>query len=275
VIKGKCISVHSSRGGTGKTLLAANMAVLFARRGLNVALLDLDFRAPSLMGVFSKVIKGPVEFWLNDYLDGRCQARDVVVDVSGAFGLKGKLFVGLANPSVDVIRGMAEKSRAWEVSSVKRLFSLRSALFKELGVDLCLFDTSPGVHFTSVNAVISSDLSVVVTTLDSLDLAGTKSMILDLYDAFERKTVVLFNKVFPEAHQNAGLAADSVISGIERMLGRPVLGAIPCYCDVLQTDRSTLLAVEKPDHQFVADLESVAVKLEAIIDGGEGKDVGS
>ena len=46
---GKSISIHSSRGGTGKTLLATNLAVLYAQSGLNVALIDLDFRAPSLM----------------------------------------------------------------------------------------------------------------------------------------------------------------------------------------------------------------------------------
>src|SRR5512138_3360942 len=113
-MKCTCLSIHSSRGGTGKTLLATNLAAIFARRGLNVALLDVDFRAPRLMGVFSKAIKLPVECWLNDYLDGRCLAQNSVVDVSKSYGLEGKLFVGLANPNVDVIRSMLDKSRAWE-----------------------------------------------------------------------------------------------------------------------------------------------------------------
>ena len=56
----KIIAIHSSRGGTGKTTIAANLTATFAQGGLNITLLDLDFRAPSLFGVFSKGIKKPV-----------------------------------------------------------------------------------------------------------------------------------------------------------------------------------------------------------------------
>jgi len=46
------ITVHSYKGGTGKTLISANLAMIFASRGKNVCLLDLDFRAPSLFSPF-------------------------------------------------------------------------------------------------------------------------------------------------------------------------------------------------------------------------------
>jgi MinD-like ATPase involved in chromosome partitioning or flagellar assembly len=264
-MKGKCISIHSSRGGTGKTLLVTNLAVLYAQKGLNVALIDVDFRAPSLFGVFSNILNTRVQFWLNDYLDGRCQAHDVMVNVSEGLGLKGKLLIGFANPNVEVIRSMLERSRAWEVAAIRRLFSLRSTLFGELGVDYCFFDTSPGVQYMSVNAAVSSDLSVVVTTLDSLDLSSTEGMIHELYDAFEKKTAVLINKVFPETHALDEAAKQRIVQRMEQTFGRPVLGAIPCYCDVLQTDRSVILAIEKPGHPFVRDLKAIAAKLEGII----------
>jgi MinD-like ATPase involved in chromosome partitioning or flagellar assembly len=261
-VKGKCISIHSSRGGTGKSLLATNLAVLYAKKGLNVALIDLDFRAPSLMGVFSKIIKPPFECWLNDYLNGRCSAQNAIVDISINYGLEGKLLVGLANPNVEVIRSMVEKSRGWEVTAVKRLFSLRSMLFEEMNVDRCFFDTSPGVQYMSVNAAVSSDLSIIVTTLDSLDLTGTANMLHELYDAFEKKTVIVINKVFPEARVPNNDRKQGVVKRVEEALGRPVLGAIPCYCDVLQTDRSSVLAIENPNHPFIKDLEAIVDKLE-------------
>ena len=152
---GKCISIHSSRGGTGKTLLATNLAVLLAKKGFNVALLDLDFRSPSLAGVFSKVIDHPSDAYLNSYLDGRCSVEMAISDLTEKFGLKGKFLVGFANPEIAAIRNMAEKSRSWEVSALKRLFALRSQLFKTLGIDYCIYDTSPGVQYTSVNAAVS------------------------------------------------------------------------------------------------------------------------
>ncbi len=106
---GKCISIHSSRGGTGKTLLATNIAVLLAKKGLNVALLDLDFRSPSLVGVFSKTIDGQLDCYLNSYLDGRCPRETSTVDLTQKFNTNGKFLVGFANPEVAAVRNMAEK----------------------------------------------------------------------------------------------------------------------------------------------------------------------
>jgi MinD-like ATPase involved in chromosome partitioning or flagellar assembly len=259
---GKCVSIHSSRGGTGKTVIAANLAAIYAKRGLNVALLDLDFRAPSLASVFSKGFKGPVRFWLNDFLDGRCSVEQVLVDVSSGYDLKGRLLVGLANPAIEAIRSIMEKSRAWEVTAVKRLFSLRSKVLGEMNMDYCIFDTSPGVQYMSINAVISSDVSVVVATLDSLDLKGVESMLVELYDAFAKQPVVLLNKVSPETRILSGEKQDDLVRRIEKLLKHRVIGVIPCYCDVLQAERTSLFAVEKPGHPFLRNLEEVADKLE-------------
>ena len=49
---------------------------------------------------------------------------------------------------------------------------------------------------------------------------------------------------------------------MEKVLKHPVIGVIPCFCDVLQAKRTSLLAVEKPNHPFVRSLEEVAEKLE-------------
>jgi len=257
----KAISIHSSRGGTGKTMIATNLAAIYAIKGLNVALLDLDFRAPSLVDVFSKGIREPVRHWLNDFLDGRCKAEQALTDASEAYGLKGKLLLGLANPAIEAIQNTMEKSRAWEVTAVKRLFSLRSALFDDMDIDCCFIDTSPGVQYTSINAVVSSDISVVVATLDSLELKGLKNMLAELYDAFAKRTVVLINKVFPETRVWSSDKQKSLTSKMEKVLKHPVIGVIPCYCDVLQAKRTSLLAVDKPYHPFLRNLEEIAEKL--------------
>jgi septum site-determining protein MinD len=264
-MKEKAISIHSSRGGTGKTVIATNLAAIFASKGLNVALLDLDFRAPSLATVFSKGIKGPVRYWLNDFLNGRCTVEQALVDVSEEYHLRGRLLIGLANPAIDAIRNIMEKSRAWEVTAVKKLFSLLSSLFNDTNINCCIFDTSPGVQYTSINAVISSDISVIVATLDSLDLNGVENMLAELYDAFEKRTVVLINKVFPETRIWSSERQKALISQMENVLKHPIIGVIPCYCDVLQAKRTSLLAVENPDHPFLRHLEEVAEKLEHII----------
>jgi MinD-like ATPase involved in chromosome partitioning or flagellar assembly len=260
------ISIHSSRGGTGKTVVATNLAAIYANKGLNVAILDLDFRAPSLVAVFSKAIKGPIKYWLGDFLDDRCTVEQALIDVSEEYNLRGRLLVGLANPSIDAIRNLMGKSRAWEVAAVKKLFSLRSTLFNKMDIDYCIFDTSPGVQYTSVNAVVSSDVSVIVTTYDSLDIESVENMLVELYDVFAKKTFVLINKVFPETRMWSSREQKQLMRRMEKVFKHTVIGVIPCFCDVLQAKRTSLLAVEKPNHPFIRNLEEVAEKLEISVE---------
>lgn len=258
----KAIAIHSSRGGTGKTVIATNLAAILANQGLNVALLDLDFRAPSLATVFSEAIKIPVKYWLNDFLNGKCDAEQTLIGVSEKYNLKGRLLIGLANPDITAVRSIMEKSRAWEVTAVKKLFSLLSTL-NEMKVDFCFSDTSPGVQYSSINAIASSDLSLIITTLDSLDLRGTEDMLVELYDALDKNAMVLVNKFSPETRIKSNPRNGKLVDKLERILKHPVIGVIPCYCDVLQTERTTILALEKPDHPFINDMVKIAEKLAA------------
>jgi septum site-determining protein MinD len=260
-MKGKAVSIHSARGGTGKTVIATNLAIIMARKGFNVALLDLDFRAPSLNVVFSKAIENPVNCWVNDFLNGKCNAEQVVTNVSKHYDLNSDLSVGLANPSIEAIRNTLGKSNAWEVTAVKKLFSLLSSLFDDLNVDYCFLDTSPGIQYSSINSAVGSDLTILVTTLDSLDMKGTENMLTDLYDALARKTAILVNKYSPEIRMFKGESSANAASRVEGLLKHPVIGMIPCFCDVLQKERSAIMAVEEPKHPFVWELERVAEKI--------------
>ena len=261
-LKEKMIAIHSSRGGTGKTTIATNMAVTYARQGLNIVLLDLDFRAPSLFGVFSKGIQSPVKSWINDFMLDRCTLEQVLIDISEEYNVEGKLLIGLANPAIEAIRNIMGRSRAWEVAAAKKLFSIRTTLFTELQTDCCILDTSPGIQYSSINGVVSSDVAVVVTTLDSVDLEGVKNMLVEFYDEFEKKSVILMNKVFPQTRVWSDNERDGLIIAMENSFERPVIGLIPCYCDVLEANRDSLLIAENPDHPFLRDLQEVARKVE-------------
>ena len=257
----KTIAFHSSRGGTGKTVIATNLATIWAKKGLKIALLDLDFRAPSLAGTFSKAIKKQPKYWLNDFISGRCKIEQALIDVTSAYGLKGKLFLGLANPSIEAIRNTMDKSLAWEVSAIKRLFSMRKTLFKEMNMDYIILDTSPGLQYSSTNAVVSSDIAIIVTTNDEVDLIGSKNLIENLYIELDKKPIVLINKIFPETQLTTNKIEKEIINKIEKQLKSPIVAAILCYCDVLQAKRTAILAIEKPNHPFVKNLETMAKTL--------------
>jgi septum site-determining protein MinD len=258
MVLGKIIAVHSYKGGTGKTLLSVNMAAAFTKNGKNVCLFDLDFRAPSLATLL-KV--GKADYWLNDYLNGTCEIDKVLVDLSDRVHNKGKLFVGLANPATEAIRDMSAKDRKWEMRALGRLLALRNSLLDERHFDYVILDTSPGLQYSSINAIVSADLVLVATTFDRSDVDGTRRMLRELYDLFEKKTEVILNKVLDVSSR---VGKEDVQTKLKDIYQVPLLGIIPCFCDVLKSEGGVIFAQEKPGHPFTKILEEMANKIDEI-----------
>ena len=253
---GKVIAVHSYKGGTGKTILSINLAAALVKHGKKVCLMDLDFRAPSLSTLL-KVEKA--DYWLNDYLNGICGIDKVLIDLTERIRDGGKLFVGLANPTTEAIRDISAKDRKWEMRALGRLLSLRNTLLNDKGFDYLVFDTSPGLQYSSINAIVSADLVIVASTLDKSDVEGTKRMLKELYDLFEKKTRIVTNKVL--YGENIKSVKD-VRSRMEKLYGVPILGVIPCFCDVSRAKGTLIFVEDKPDHPFTKIMDEMATELE-------------
>jgi len=255
---GKIIAFHSYKGGTGKTLLSINLAATYAKHGKSICLFDLDFRAPSLHAAFAS---DGVEFWLNEYLNGTCDIKRVLIDLSQQHGNGGKFYAGLANPTTEAIRDMSAKDRKWEMRALGRLLSLKNSLLNDMHLDYLIFDTSPGLQYSSINAIVSADVILVVTSLDKSDIKGTQRMTNELYDLFEKKTGILLNKVPAEM-----LTSESQKKTLHKKLNNihslPVLETIPCFCDILRAGGTQIFAEEKPDHPFTRTLEKIATRIE-------------
>ena len=255
---GKIIAVHSYKGGTGKTSLSVNLAATYARMGKKVCLMDLDFRAPSLHALFKDQ---KADYWLNDYLNGICEINKVLVDATKDHGNSGKLMVALANPSTEAIRDMTAKDRKWEMKALGRLLSLRSSLLSDLGLDYLIFDTSPGLQYSSINAIVTADVVLVVTSLDASDINGSQRMTSELYDLFEKKTGILINKVIAD-YLSSEKEQKKFNKYIKTVHSLPVLATIPCFCEVLRAAGDFIFTEEKPDHPFTETLENLAAKVE-------------
>ena len=256
IITGRIIAVHSYKGGTGKTLISINLAAILAKQGKKGCLLDLDFRAPSLAMLLKVEAAG---CWLNDYLNGTCEIDKTLVDLSEKIGNSGKLYVGLANPDTEAIREMSAKDRKWEMRALGRLLALRNSLLGDKGLDYIIFDTSPGLQYSSINAIVSADLVLVATTFDKSDVAGTKRMLRELYDLFEKKTDIVLNKVL-DVPSKSGKEA---MAKIKDTYQAPLLGIIPCFCDILKAEGNAIFAQEKPDHPFSKILDEMAHRIDS------------
>ncbi|TET19537.1 hypothetical protein E3J74_06580 [Candidatus Bathyarchaeota archaeon] len=255
---GKIVVFHSYKGGTGKTLLSVNVAATYAKMGKNICLLDMDFRAPSLQAAFKTGGNG---YWLNDYLNGVCEIKRVLVDLSNPHRRNGEFFIGLANPATEAIREMSAKDRKWEERALGRLLSLSNSLLNDMHLDYVILDTSPGLQYSSINAIVTADVAIVVTSLDASDIKGTRRMTHELYDLFEKKTGIVVNKV-PAEMLCSTAEKEKFFRRIHDMYNLPVLDVIACSCDVLRAGGTYIFAEEKPEHPFTKTLERIATKIE-------------
>lgn len=241
-------------------MVSSNIAVIYASEGRNVALLDFDFRAPSLQTIFQagKMVKG----WVNDYLDGRAKLEDIMVDLTSRLRIEGRLLVGFANPEMEAMREMARKDRRWQMRALRRVIAMKQELVDKFGVDIIIIDTSPGIQYSSVNAVVSADVSVIVSTMDILDVEGVQRMVRELYNPFEKKTIILVNKAVP--HEFASEESrETLLARVKKMFTQPLIAIIPCYCDILLASRISLFVMDRPDHSFSRVLRQVANRLMA------------
>ena len=252
----KIVAVHSYKGGTGKTLLSVNLAATFAKHGKKVCLFDLDFRAPSLFAIL-KV--NNAEFWLNDYLNGKCDINKVIVDLSNNIGGTGNLFAALANPSTEAIREMSAKDRKWEMRALGSLLSLRNTLLNDQKFDYLVFDTSPGLQYSSINAIVTADFVVVATTGDRSDVDGTRRMLRELYNLFEKKTGLVMNKVLDPTSKSKRDEMDRRVKNVYQV---PMLGLVPCFCEILRAEGNQIFVQDKPNHPFTKILDEMARKIE-------------
>ena len=259
------IALHSYKGGTGKTLLSVNLATLFAKMGKKVCLLDLDLRAPSIYSIF----KNDAPHWVNDYLSKACTIEHVLSDCTRPDMDEGKLFVGLANPSTEAIRDIEAKDRKWEMEALSRLLALKTSLLKEMYFDYVFFDTSPGLQYSSINAIVSADIVLVVMSPDKSDFEGTQRMMHELYDLFEKKTGVIINKI-PFEHFSAENPNSMKLAAHQL----PIVGVVPCSCEILAAGGKCLFASEKPNHPFTKTLQKITKNLEIMMNYANSKKTG-
>ncbi len=257
----KLISIHSSRGGTGKSLISSNIGTILAQEGWNVAILDFDFRAPSLLTIFHA--KGIPKKWMNDVLEGKARVEDVMVDLTVKWKTKGKLLLGFANPNMEAMREIAQKDRKWQMQALKRIVSMKITLQEKFNIDIIIIDTSPGVQYSSVNAVVSSDISLIISSLDILDIEGVKRMISDLYEPFEKETYILVNKARPHMFVSEK-SKQQMLKDTKKLFNKPLIAIIPCYCDILLAQRISIFSQDNPEHPFSGALKEVALRLEKL-----------
>ena len=262
---GKTLAFHSYRGGTGKTTLAANLAATFANKGLNVCLFDFDLYAPSLCSYFRKT----PEFYLNDLLAGKAELSDMLLDVGSELGVDGKFLLGLSSPNKDDIHEIEIRhDLKWQRRAIERFLAVKKELFSKYNIDYIFLDTSPGIRYWSINAILVSEIMFLMMKVNEMDVIGTKKMINDIYESlteFGSKYYIILNKVsgasplkkFQEKPDQEALFEFDIETNIDTK----VIQTIPCFCDIQFEKSEFLYAIKNPKHLFSSKVLSLANKI--------------
>ena len=125
----RIISVHSFRGGTGKSNVTANLATLLARQGKRVGVVDTDLQSPGLHVLFGLEEE---RHTLNEYLWGKCAIKQTAHDVTSKLKneIAGKVYlIRASNKTGEIARILRE---GYDVALLKAGFH---RLIHELQLD--------------------------------------------------------------------------------------------------------------------------------------------
>lgn len=256
---GHIITIHSYRGGTGKSNCSANLAWLAARRGKRVAVMDTDLQSPGVHLILG-LSEDRMAYTLSDYLFGKCEIEEAAYDLSNDLDLGdagGALFLLPSSMKVESILRIV--SEGYDVGKLNDRFL---PLMTELQLDLLILDTHPGLNRETTLSTAVSDVLLLVVRPDTQDFHGTAVLLevarrLDVPHMF-----VMANKV-PQS-----LDREAVRSRLQEAFHKPVLGLLPLSEELVVLGSRGLFAAKFPGLPATRELEHVLDGLLEALDGG-------
>lgn len=249
----KIVSVHSFRGGTGKSNLTANLAATIARGGQRVGIIDTDIQSPGIHVIFG-LDEQKMDRSLNDYLWGRCAIKDAAYDVSNA--LRAEYETSVVDGSLHLIPSSIKAGEIARVLregyDVGRLNDGFEDLIRCLNLDYLLIDTHPGLNEETLLSIAISDVLVVILRPDRQDFQGT-AVTVDVARKLEvSKMLLVVNKVLP------AFDFDALRSQMEATYNTLVAGIVPLSEEIVQLASSDLFCLRYSDHPFTQTVKEIA-----------------
>lgn len=245
------ISVHSWRGGTGKSNITANLAALLAASGQRVAVVDTDIQSPGIHILFG--LRGDaISHSLNDYIWGRASIEEAAIDVGASFGATGAGSLFLVPSSInsgEIARVLREGCDARVLTSGLR------RLARALNLDVLLIDTHPGLNEETLLSIALSHTLVIVLRPDQQDYEGT-GVTVEVASALNVPRMLLVVNKVP-----ARFDGDDVRERVAQAYGRPVAAVIPHADELMALASDGIFALRFPEHPVAAQLRAIAASI--------------
>ncbi len=247
----KIISIHSFRGGTGKSNTTANITTILAAQGMRVGAIDTDIQSPGIHVLFG-MDEDDMVHSLNDYLWGRCSIEETAHDVTAKLGptVKGKAFlIPSSIKAGEIARVLRE---GYDVGLLNDGFH---DLVENLKLDVLMIDTHPGLNEETLLSIAISDALIIILRPDQQDYQGTAVTVEVARKLNVPRLLLLVNKV-PEVFN-----VDDVRARVEQTYHSEVAAVLPHSDEMMALASSGIFALHYPDHPVTVSLRQVAAKL--------------
>jgi septum site-determining protein MinD len=249
----RIISIHSFRGGTGKSNMTANVATLLAASGRRIGVVDTDIQSPGIHVLFG-MSQDKMNRSLNDYLWGRCEIGATAHDVTASLdaGLDGRVFLipSSTNPG-DIARVMHD---GYDVALLNQ--GVRD-LISELELDALMIDTHPGLNEETLLSIAICEALAIVMRPDQQDYEGTSVAVSVARKLGVPRMVLVVNNT-PTAFD-----VDEVKERVETTYECEVAAVLPHSDELMILSSQGIFALRYPDHPVTALYRQVAACLTA------------
>ncbi|MGD1929481.1 MAG: MinD/ParA family protein [Leptolyngbyaceae cyanobacterium] len=246
----KVVSVHSYRGGTGKSNFTANLATTVAAQGHRVAVFDTDVPSPGIHNLFC-LEPEQISATLNNYLWDEKPITDAAYDVGANVGLAAdQLYLVPSSVRADDIARILKDGY-----DVKRMNDGFRGLVKALNLDYLFIDTHPGLSKETFLSIAISHVLVLILRPDKQDYQGTAVTVDVARQLKVRNMLLAINKVY------SSLNREALQQKVEETYSVPVAGVFPLSEDVVQLASEGVFCTKFPDHPVSQEFRQVAQQI--------------
>jgi MinD-like ATPase involved in chromosome partitioning or flagellar assembly len=247
----KIISVHSFRGGTGKSNTTANVATILASQGKRVGVIDTDIQSPGIHVLFG-FDEDKMQYSLNDYLWGKCDIRQTAYDLTNSLNttLAGQIYLIPSSIKAGEIARVVREG--YDVGLLNDGFH---DLVEQLNLDVLMIDTHPGLNEETLLSIAVSDALAIVMRPDQQDFQGTGVTVEVARKLDVPRMVLVLNKVPPIFNE------EEVKLRVEQTYNVPVAAIFPHSDEMMILASEGIFVLHFPDHLISRRFRQLAAAL--------------
>jgi MinD-like ATPase involved in chromosome partitioning or flagellar assembly len=249
----KIVSIHSFRGGTGKSNTTANVATLLALRGKRVGVIDTDIQSPGIHVLFG-LDEAHMGHSLNDYLWGKCAIRETAHDVTANLGsdIPGKVYlIPSSIKAGEIARVLRE---GYDVGLLNDGFH---DLISDLQLDVLVIDTHPGLNEETLLSIAISDVLAIILRPDQQDYQGT-AVTVEVARKLDVPNMMLVVNKLP-----AVFDPQAVKARVESAYQCPVAAVLPHSDEMMELASNGIFTLHYPDHPIAEGYRQITALIEA------------